>query len=109
METETALRVLIERREQDASLTREELNAKVKDLVVPYLELLKQTRLNPEQAEFVDLMETNLKNFYDPAHAKLSSPTYKLSPRNSRSHSSSATGNQTRKSPSCCTFPRARS
>jgi PAS domain S-box-containing protein len=79
-ETETALRVLIERREQDVSLTREELNAKVKNLVVPYLELLKQTRLDAEQAQFVDLMETNLKNFYDPAHARLSSPTYKLSP-----------------------------
>jgi PAS domain S-box-containing protein len=79
-DTETALRVLIERREQDVSLTREELNTKVKDLLVPYLEHLKKTQLKPEQAEFVDLIETNLKNFYDPAYARLSSPTYKLSP-----------------------------
>jgi PAS domain S-box-containing protein len=79
-DTETALRVLIERREQDVSLTREELNTKVKDQLVPYLEHLKQTQLNPEQAEFVGLIETNLKNFYDPAYARLSSPTYKLSP-----------------------------
>jgi DNA-binding CsgD family transcriptional regulator/PAS domain-containing protein len=79
-ETETALRVLIERREQDVSLTREALNTKVKDLLLPYLEHLKQTQLKPEQAEFVELIETNLKNFYDPAYARLSSPTYKLSP-----------------------------
>ena len=79
-DTETALRVLIERREQDVSLTREELSTKVKDLLAPYLEHLKQTQLTPQQAEFVGLIETNLKNFYDPAYARLSSPTYKLSP-----------------------------
>jgi PAS domain-containing protein/DNA-binding CsgD family transcriptional regulator len=79
-ETETALRVLIERREQDVSLSRDALNAKVKDLLVPYLENLKQTQLTAAQSEFVDLIETNLKNFYDPAYARLSSPAYRLSP-----------------------------
>jgi DNA-binding CsgD family transcriptional regulator/PAS domain-containing protein len=78
-ETETALRVLIEHREKDVSLTREELNAKVRDLVVPYLEHLKQTRLTPEQVEYVELIETNLKNFYDPGYARISSLAYKLS------------------------------
>jgi PAS domain-containing protein/DNA-binding CsgD family transcriptional regulator len=79
-ETETALRVLIERREQDLALSSEALNVKVKDLVVPYLEHLKQTRLSREQVEYVNLIETNLKNFYDPAYAKLSSSTFNLSP-----------------------------
>jgi PAS domain S-box-containing protein len=79
-ETETALRVLIERREQDGSLSREELNTKIRNLVVPYLEHLKQTQLAPEQAEYVELLETNLKNVYDPGYARLSSSDYKFSP-----------------------------
>jgi PAS domain-containing protein/DNA-binding CsgD family transcriptional regulator len=79
-ETETALRVVLEQRGQDVYLARKGLRSKVKDLIVPYLEQLKQTRLTPEQVEFVDLIETNLKDFYDPAQARLSSPTYTLSP-----------------------------
>jgi DNA-binding CsgD family transcriptional regulator len=59
---------------------QEELSAKLREQVLPYLEHLKQTQLKPEQAGLVDLIETNLKYFYDPAYAKLSSPIYKLSP-----------------------------
>jgi len=79
-ETETALRVLLERRDQDLSLTREELSAKLREQILPYLEHLKKAQLTPEQADFVELIETNLKNFYDPAYARLSSASYNLSP-----------------------------
>jgi len=79
-DTETALRVLLEHREKDASLTKEKLGERVKTLVLPYLENLRQTPLQPDQLEYLDLIEENLKNFYDPNYAKLSAPEYKLSP-----------------------------
>ena len=45
-----------------------------------YLESLKQANLKPDQIEYIDLIENNLKNFYDPNYAKLAAPEYKLSP-----------------------------
>jgi PAS domain S-box-containing protein len=79
-ETETALRVLLDHRERDASLTKEKLGERIKGLVLPYLENLKQNALQPDQIEYIALIEENLKNFYDPNYAKLSGPEYKLSP-----------------------------
>jgi PAS domain S-box-containing protein len=79
-ETETALRVLLEHREKDVSLTKEKLADKIKTLVMPYLTNLKQTSVQPDQLEYIELIEENLKNFYDPSYAKLSAPEYKLSP-----------------------------
>ena len=79
-ETETALRVLLEHKEKDVSLTKEKLADKIKTLVIPYLTNLKQTSVQPDQLEYIELIEENLKNFYDPSYAKLSAPEYKLSP-----------------------------
>lgn len=79
-ETETALRVLLEHREKDAALTKEKLGERVKTLVLPYLENLKQTPMQKDQLEYVHLIEEHLKNFYDPNYAKLSAPEYRLSP-----------------------------
>jgi len=79
-DTETALRVLLEHREKDAALTKEKLGERVKTLVLPYLENLRQTLMQPDQLEYLDLINENLKNFYDPNYAKLSAPEYKLSP-----------------------------
>jgi DNA-binding CsgD family transcriptional regulator len=79
-ETETALRILLEHREKDVSLTKDKLADKIKNLILPYLENLRQTPLQPDQLEYLGLIEENLKNFYDPNYAKLSAPEYKLSP-----------------------------
>jgi len=74
------MRVLLEQRDKDLSLTKEILSDKLKTLVLPYLESLKQTKLTSDQLEFIDLIMENLQNFYDPNYTKLSSPEYKLSP-----------------------------
>jgi PAS domain S-box-containing protein len=79
-DTETALRVLLEQREKDASQTREKLGERVKSLVLPYLESLRQTKLSKNQQSYIELIEENLKSFYDANYAKLSGPEYKLSP-----------------------------
>ena len=79
-DTEAALRVLLDLREKDASQTREKLGERVKSMVLPYLENLKQTKLSKNQHAYVELIEENLKGFYDPNYAKLAGPEYKLSP-----------------------------
>ncbi len=79
-DAETALRVLLEHRDKDLSLTKDKLADKIKNLVLPYLENLKQTPMQKDQLAYVDLIEENLKNFYDPNYAKLSAPEYRLSP-----------------------------
>jgi len=79
-DTETALRVLLEHREKETKLTKEKQGERVKTLVLPYLENLRQTAMKPDQLEYLDLIEENLKHFYDPNYAKLSGPEYKLSP-----------------------------
>lgn len=79
-DTETALRVIMEHRESHNALAKGNLTDKVKSLVLPYLENLKQTTLLPDQFQYVELIEENLKNIFDPNYAKLASPEYKLSP-----------------------------
>jgi DNA-binding CsgD family transcriptional regulator/PAS domain-containing protein len=79
-ETETALRVLIEGRMQDITKMRSEVGTRIRSSILPYLDNLRKSQLKQEQLEFVELMEKNLKNFYDPTYAKLSSPSYRLSP-----------------------------
>jgi DNA-binding CsgD family transcriptional regulator/PAS domain-containing protein len=79
-ETETALRVLIEGRMQDITKMRSEVGTRIRSSILPYLENLRKSQLKQDQLEFVELMEKNLKNFYDPTYAKLSSPSYRLSP-----------------------------
>lgn len=79
-QTETALQVLLDRREKDLARLREEFNEKLKSLIAPYVEHLRQTRLDPEQAEYLEILEKNLQSISDPAYAKLSSPAFRLSP-----------------------------
>jgi len=62
------------------SLTKDKIADKIKTLVLPYLESLKQTKLQQDQLEYIDLIEENFKSFYDPNYAKLAAPEYKLSP-----------------------------
>jgi PAS domain S-box-containing protein len=79
-ETETALRVVLEHKESSTSLNSEKTGEKIKTLILPYLENLKQTDLKTEQTDYVQLMEENLKYFYDPHFAKLAAPECRLSP-----------------------------
>lgn len=79
-QTETALQVLLDRREKDLARLREEFNEKLRNMIAPYVEHLRQTRLSPEQAEYLELLIKNLQSISDPAYAKLSSPAFRLSP-----------------------------
>jgi PAS domain S-box-containing protein len=79
-EVNTALRVLLKRREEDKSELEEKVLSNVKDLVLPYLERLNKTRLDNNQKSCVDILESNLKEVISPFSRKLSSKYLGLTP-----------------------------
>lgn len=72
-EVNTALRVLLEQREKDKNDLEERMLFNVKKLVFPYLDSLKQRRLDDEQKAYLEILETNLKNIISPFAKKLTS------------------------------------
>jgi PAS domain S-box-containing protein len=79
-EVNTALRVLLKRRDND----KEELEAKVlsnvKDLILPYIERLKKSPLKDDQKSCVDILESNLTDIVSPFSYRLSSKYLGLTP-----------------------------
>jgi len=79
-EVNTALRVLLKRRDND----KEELEAKVlsnvKDLILPYIERLKKSPLKDDQKSYVDILESNLTDIVSPFSCRLSSKYLGLTP-----------------------------
>jgi hypothetical protein len=54
---------LLKHREEDRNELQERLVSNVKQLVLPHVEKLKKSRLEPLQQVAVDLVEANLKKF----------------------------------------------
>ena len=59
-ELNTALRVLLTRKEEDKKKIEEKVLSNTKKLIEPYLEKLKKSRLNERQKAHVDILESNL-------------------------------------------------
>ena len=72
-EVNTALRVLLQQRERDKNEVEDHILRNVKDLVLPYIDTLKQRRLDEQQAAYLGVLETNLKNIVSPFMQKLTS------------------------------------
>ncbi len=77
----TALTVLLKRREEDKSELEEKVMANVKELIMPYLEKLKGSRLDARTAALVGILEANLENIISPFTRKLSWKYLYLTPR----------------------------
>jgi PAS domain S-box-containing protein len=72
-EVNAALRVLLRQREQDKNEMEGRILDNVKKLVLPYIERLKEKRLDEEQKVYLDILETNLKHIVSPFVRKLAS------------------------------------
>ncbi|OGP51343.1 MAG: hypothetical protein A2Y79_03980 [Deltaproteobacteria bacterium RBG_13_43_22] len=72
-EVNTALKVLLKQRESDKKETGENVLSNVKELISPYVERLKKSRLNTNQQTLIDILESNLNNIISPFISKLSS------------------------------------
>jgi PAS domain S-box-containing protein len=79
-EVNTALRVLLKRRDNDKGELEEKVLSNVKDLILPYIERLKKTPLNNHQKSCVDILESNLTDIVSPFSRRLSSKYVGLTP-----------------------------
>lgn len=83
-ERNTALKVLLEQREQDRLESEEKVLSNISHLVLPYIDRLKKSRLPPEERECVDLLRSNLEQITSAFSARLSSSLVGLSPQEIR-------------------------
>jgi len=80
-EVNTALKVLLRRREEDKTELEERVLSNVKELVLPYVQTLRNTRLDAKQMAYVGIIESNLNSIVSPFLRKLSSKYLGLTPK----------------------------
>ena len=79
-EANTALRVLLKRRDDDKTELEEKMLVNVKQLVIPFLEEVKKRRLDPEQMAYMDILESNLNDIISPFLRNISAKYVNLTP-----------------------------
>ena len=77
----TALKVLLQRREADKADLEADILSNVNELILPYLEKLKSSRLNEAQETYVALIETELKEITSHFMRTLSAVQQHLTPQ----------------------------
>ena len=80
IETNTALKVLLEKRDGDKTEFEEKLIINVNQLVEPYLEKLKNTNLDERQRALLNIVESNVKDIASPFLKSLDRQHLKLTP-----------------------------
>lgn len=80
-ELNAALKVLLKQREEDKGELEEKVMANVNELLLPYLEKLKQCRLDDRGKVQVSIIDANLKNIISPFTHRLSSKYSGFTPR----------------------------
>ena len=79
-EMNTALKVLLKKREEDKDELQEQVIYNVKELVMPFLEKLKASRLDSRQLTLLEIMESNLNDIVAPFAKSLSTRYLNLTP-----------------------------
>ena len=83
-ELNTALKVLLNQRERDKAELEERLLTTVEELVLPYVNELKQKRMDANDAASINILESNLRNILSPFAHKLGSKYLTLTSREVR-------------------------
>jgi PAS domain S-box-containing protein len=71
-ELNTALKVLLKQREEDRAELENTLLSNVKELVMPYIEKIRQSGMDKKHMVYIDLLESNLENILSPFSRTLS-------------------------------------
>jgi len=79
-EVNAALRVLLKRREEDKLEVEDSFLTNVKELIVPYVEKLKRSQLDPHQTTLVGILDSHLKEMVSPFITQLTSRFLNLTP-----------------------------
>ena len=79
-ELNASLRVLLESREEDAKAVGEKVQSNVRLLLIPFLDKLNRSQLDPKQRAYVDVLQLTLDEIVSPFSRELSSKYVSLSP-----------------------------
>jgi PAS domain S-box-containing protein len=79
-EVNAALRVLLEQREKDKTEIEDQVMFNIQELIVPYLEGLKESGLNEKQNDQLSILESNLNDIISPFARRLSAKFLSLTP-----------------------------
>ena len=79
-EINTAMKVLLNKRQEDKKELEENVLANVKGLILPYIEKMHKTRLNEQQRTFLDIIETNIEEIISPFYKKIGLKYFNLTP-----------------------------
>lgn len=79
-EVNTALKILLKQREADKEELEEAVLSNVKNLIFPYVEKLRATRLNKDQLTYVEILESHLNEITSPFVKRLSQEFLGLTP-----------------------------
>ncbi len=79
-ESNTALKVLLKRREEDKQEMEEKIVRNVKQLVLAYVEKLKLTKLDSRQKLYLEILETHLNDIISPFLRNMSALSLQLTP-----------------------------
>lgn len=80
-ETNTALKVLLQYRQNDRKEFEENIAGNVKTLIVPYLDKIKATSLEAKQKAYVNILETHLTEIVSPFLTNMTTRHANLTPR----------------------------
>ena len=80
-EANIALKVLLERRDRDIEELEKRITANIHELVLPYVEKLKNSRIGHREEILVDIVESNLRVIVSPFLNRLSSLNVLLTPQ----------------------------
>jgi DNA-binding CsgD family transcriptional regulator len=79
-EINIAMTVLLKKREEDKTELEDNVLTNVKELVEPYFEKIKKTKLDDHQEAFLSIIESNLKEIISPFTRKMSLKYLNLTP-----------------------------
>jgi PAS domain S-box-containing protein len=79
-EMNAALRVLLLKRDEDKNELEEKVLLNIQELVMPYLEKVKNSSLDARQQSFLSILESNLDGIVSPFLRRMSSSQLKLTP-----------------------------
>ena len=79
-DTNIALRVLLKTRNEDKTELEEKVLSNVRELVIPFLEKVKNSKLDSKQLAYIDILESNLHDIISPFSRNLSSKYLNLTP-----------------------------
>lgn len=80
-ELNTALKILVKRRERDKLELEQRLLRNVRELVLPYVEKLEESGLNSTQMAYLDIIKSNLDEVISPFSHRLSTEYLRMTPK----------------------------